>query len=36
MDKKLGIISYALAVMSAVCFIGGFAVLSGRGYEYEN
>ena len=28
MSKKLNVISYALAVMSGLCFIGGLAILS--------
>ena len=28
MSKKLNLISYALSVMSGLCFIGGLAILS--------
>lgn len=28
MRRKLNVISYALAVMSGLCFIGGLAILS--------
>ncbi len=31
MDNKLPIISYTLAVMSGICFIGGLAILSSEG-----
>lgn len=31
MDNKLPLISYALAAISGVCFIGGLAILSSEG-----
>lgn len=31
MDKKMPIISYALAIMSGVCFLGGLVILSSEG-----
>lgn len=31
MDKKMPLISYALAALSGVCFISGLAILSGEG-----
>lgn len=31
MDNRLPIISYTLAVVSSVCFIGGIAILSREG-----
>ena len=35
MDKKLPVISYALAVLSGVCFVGGLVILSGEGRKHE-
>jgi hypothetical protein len=31
MDKKLPVISYALAAMSSICFLGGLVILSREG-----
>ena len=31
MDNKLPLISYTLAAMSGICFIGGLAILSTEG-----
>lgn len=31
MDKNLPLISYALAVLSGICFIGGLVILSSEG-----
>lgn len=31
MDNKLPLISYALAAMSGICFIGGLVILSSEG-----
>lgn len=31
MDKKLPLISYTLATISGICFIGGLYILSGEG-----
>jgi hypothetical protein len=31
MDKKLPLISYTLAAVSSICFIGGIIILSSEG-----
>lgn len=31
MDRKLPLISYTLAAISGICFIGGLVILSGEG-----
>ena len=31
MDNKLPFISYTLAVMSGICFVGGIVILSSEG-----
>lgn len=31
MDNKLPLVSYALAALSGVCFVGGLVILSGEG-----
>lgn len=31
MDKKLPLISYTLAAVSGICFIGGLVILSSEG-----
>lgn len=31
MDKKIPLITYTLAAMSSICFIGGLIILSGEG-----
>lgn len=35
MDKKLPLVSYTLAVMSGICFIGGVVILSSEGRQSE-
>lgn len=34
MDNKLPLISYTLAAMSGICFIGGLVILSSEGRKY--
>ena len=31
MDKKLPLMSYALALLSGICFVGGLFILSNEG-----
>lgn len=31
MNKRLDVISYALAVMAGACFVSGLAILSNKG-----
>lgn len=31
MDNKLSLISYTLAAMAGICFIGGLAIIKGEG-----
>ena len=33
MDNKIPLITYTLAVMSGICFIGGLVILSGEGRQ---
>jgi hypothetical protein len=35
MDRKLPLISYTLATMSGICFIGGLVILSREGRNNE-
>lgn len=35
MDNKLPLISYALATMSGICFVGGLVLLSREGRQTE-
>lgn len=34
MDNKLPLISYTLAAMSGICFIGGLVILSSEGRKH--
>lgn len=31
MNQKLSLVSYALATMAGICFVGGLVILSGEG-----
>ena len=35
MDNKIPLISYTLAAMSGICFLGGLIILSGEGRKNE-
>lgn len=35
MDNKLPLVSYALAAMSGLCFVGGLVLLSSEGRQTE-
>lgn len=35
MDKKMPLISYTLATMSGICFLGGLIILSREGRKNE-
>lgn len=35
MDKKLPIISYTLAALSSLCFVGGLVLLSDKGGKQD-
>jgi hypothetical protein len=34
MDKKIPLISYTLAAMSGICFVGGLVLLSSEGRKF--
>lgn len=34
MDNKMPLVSYTLATMSGICFLGGLIILSGEGRKH--